>query len=216
MTSFFRARFTSFHAHASLLIFFSFSVLFHFWCSHAQVFGKTLVHDFLISYSHTEWYFIFSDSATTSAQKRIRCEMVSPSTSNPIQTKLYIHLHILYNAQVTIGNFLRQYLWFVSNFRKWKNLISINLGTSEYMNRFVHKLAPANITKYWANSTIVAATSRMRVRTLCAVSYCCQQDAFWDSVCRVLFMLRLPAGFVLWLCVPCPCSSWQGCLQDAC
>ena len=51
---FVRARFTSVHAHASLLVFFSFSVLFHSCCSHAQVFGKTLLHEFLISYSHTE------------------------------------------------------------------------------------------------------------------------------------------------------------------
>ena len=29
---------------------------------------KTLVHEFLISYSHTEWNLFFSDSATTSAQ----------------------------------------------------------------------------------------------------------------------------------------------------
>ena len=36
-------------------------------CSHVKVFGKTLVHEFLISYSHTELYLIFSDSATTSA-----------------------------------------------------------------------------------------------------------------------------------------------------
>ena len=43
----FRARFTSFHAHASLLVFFSLSVLFLSYCSHAQVFGKTLVHEFL-------------------------------------------------------------------------------------------------------------------------------------------------------------------------
>ena len=30
-------------------------------------FGKTLVHEFYISSSHTEWYLVFSDSATTSA-----------------------------------------------------------------------------------------------------------------------------------------------------
>ena len=29
-------------------------------CSHARVVGKTLVHEFPISYSNTEWYFIFS------------------------------------------------------------------------------------------------------------------------------------------------------------
>ena len=63
-------------AQASLLIF-SFSVLLHSCCSHAQVFGKTLVHEFLISYSHTEWYLLFSDSETISAQKRTRFEMAT-------------------------------------------------------------------------------------------------------------------------------------------
>ena len=58
-------------------MFVSFFVLFHSCCSHAQVFGKTLVHEFLISYSHTEWHLFFSDSATTSAQKRILCEMAT-------------------------------------------------------------------------------------------------------------------------------------------
>ena len=32
-----------------------FIVLFQSCCSHAQVFGKTLVHEFPIFYSHTEW-----------------------------------------------------------------------------------------------------------------------------------------------------------------
>ena len=59
-TSFFRARFASFHSHASLLtIFFCFFILFHSCCSHARVFGKTLLPEFPISYSHTEWYLIF-------------------------------------------------------------------------------------------------------------------------------------------------------------
>ena len=35
-------------------------LLFHSCCSHAWVFGKTLVHEFPISYSHTEWYLLFS------------------------------------------------------------------------------------------------------------------------------------------------------------
>ena len=53
-------RFSSFHTHASLLTFFvCFFILFHFFCSHARVFGKTRVHEFLISYSHTEWYLFF-------------------------------------------------------------------------------------------------------------------------------------------------------------
>ena len=37
---------------------------------------KTLVHEFHIFYSHTEWYLLLSDSATTRAQKIILCEMV--------------------------------------------------------------------------------------------------------------------------------------------
>ena len=40
--------------------FFCFFILFHSCCSHAQVFGKLLVHEFPISYSHTEWYLLFS------------------------------------------------------------------------------------------------------------------------------------------------------------
>ena len=53
---FFRARFTSFHTHASLAFFVRYVILFNFCCSHARVFGKTLVHKFPMSYSHTEWY----------------------------------------------------------------------------------------------------------------------------------------------------------------
>ena len=37
-----------------------FFVLFHYCCSHARVLGKTLVHEFPISYSHAEWYLLFS------------------------------------------------------------------------------------------------------------------------------------------------------------
>ena len=36
-----------------------FFVLFRSCCSHARVFGKTLVHEFPVSYSHTEWYLPF-------------------------------------------------------------------------------------------------------------------------------------------------------------
>ena len=66
---FFRSRFTSFRTHSSLLMFFvCFFILCRSCCSHARVFGKTLVYEFPISYSHSEWYLFFSDSATTSAQ----------------------------------------------------------------------------------------------------------------------------------------------------
>ena len=65
---FFRVRFVSVYTDASRLTFFYFVVLFHYCCSHERVFLKTLVHEFNISYSHTEWYLFFSDSATASAQ----------------------------------------------------------------------------------------------------------------------------------------------------
>ena len=66
---FFHARFISFHTHTSLLTVFCFFILFHSCCSHAWMFGKTLVREFPMSYSHTEWYIIFSDSATTCAEE---------------------------------------------------------------------------------------------------------------------------------------------------
>ena len=56
---FFRACFPSIHNHFSLLTFFSYSVLLHSCCSHAPMFGKTLVHEFLIYYSQSEWYMLF-------------------------------------------------------------------------------------------------------------------------------------------------------------
>ena len=34
-------------------------VLFQSSCSHAQVFGRTLVYEFLFSYSHTEYNLLF-------------------------------------------------------------------------------------------------------------------------------------------------------------
>ena len=48
-----------FHTHASLIVFVCPSVLFQSCCSHARVFGKTLLHEFPISYSRTLWHFIF-------------------------------------------------------------------------------------------------------------------------------------------------------------
>ena len=38
------------------------------FCSHTRVFGKTLVHEFHISYCYTEWYLLVSDSPTTGGQ----------------------------------------------------------------------------------------------------------------------------------------------------
>ena len=49
MTSFFVPALLFFMLALLLSIFFCFFVLFHRCCSHVQVFGKTIVHDFLIS-----------------------------------------------------------------------------------------------------------------------------------------------------------------------
>ena len=50
----------SMHTHVSLLTFFvCFFILFHSWCVHERAFGKTLGHEFRISYSHTDWYLFF-------------------------------------------------------------------------------------------------------------------------------------------------------------
>ena len=65
-TSFVRARCATFHTHASLLTIFvcfffvCFFVLFRFCCSHTRVFWKTLVHEFPFTYSHNDFYSIFS------------------------------------------------------------------------------------------------------------------------------------------------------------
>ena len=56
-----------FFPYSRLSCFFCFFVLFHSCCSHARLFGKTLVNEYHISYIHTEWYLFFLDSATTSA-----------------------------------------------------------------------------------------------------------------------------------------------------
>ena len=62
---FFRVRGTSFHTYSPLLTFFQcFIVLFQSCCFHALVFGKTLVHEFPISYSYTEWNLLSSGTNT--------------------------------------------------------------------------------------------------------------------------------------------------------
>ena len=62
---FFRVHCTSFHNYSPLLTFFlCFIVLFQSCCSHAQVFGKTLLHEFPIFYSHTEWNLLSSGTNT--------------------------------------------------------------------------------------------------------------------------------------------------------
>ena len=72
---FFRARLASFHTHASLTYFVCFCIIFLSCCSHARVFGKTLLHEFFINNSHPEWYLLFSDSATANAHLYLEREL---------------------------------------------------------------------------------------------------------------------------------------------
>ena len=44
----------------TVLTFLCFYILFHSCCSYAQVSGKTLAHEFPISYSYTEWFLLYS------------------------------------------------------------------------------------------------------------------------------------------------------------
>ena len=68
----FSCPFCFFHAHASLLTSFIclFLYLISFLLFPCQMFGKTLVHEFPISYSHTEWYFFFRSVKAMNNWKR--------------------------------------------------------------------------------------------------------------------------------------------------
>ena len=63
LTGLFRAHCASFHIHSFPFFLASSSlsliVLFQSCYSHAQVFGRTLVHEFHFFYSHTEWNLLF-------------------------------------------------------------------------------------------------------------------------------------------------------------
>ena len=70
--------------HLSSYLFLLFLSLISTCCSHARVFGKTLVHEFYIFYSNTEWYFFF-ESATTSAHCVFRAKKLKYlNTSKPV------------------------------------------------------------------------------------------------------------------------------------
>ena len=96
----FRARINSFHARPSLLIFFSLFVLFHSFCSHSQVFGNTLVHEFPISYSHTKYgtrffrhcnYSIRCESTNTDALVNQQFQTNFNQSMMPNDKKIYIY-----------------------------------------------------------------------------------------------------------------------------
>ena len=60
-------------------------ILFYSCCSHVRVFGKTLVNEFLISYSHTEWYLLFTDRALHEHKREFGTRWRhQPKHSNPV------------------------------------------------------------------------------------------------------------------------------------
>ena len=61
---FFRISGTSFHSFSLLTFFLCFIVLFQSCCSLHRFFVKTLVREFPISYSHTEWNWLSSGTNT--------------------------------------------------------------------------------------------------------------------------------------------------------
>ena len=95
---FFRASFTSFLTHSSHLTFFCFFVLFHSCCYHSRVFGKTLLHELHIFYSHTEWYTHLLLSDTCTKENSVRDGETSQSTVTPYKSKLnyFFYRHFIY------------------------------------------------------------------------------------------------------------------------
>ena len=104
---YFRARFTSAYSRLSSYFFFCSVALSNFCCFHARVFGKTLVPKFHFSYTHTEWYLLLSESATTRAHKRIWCEMAIGKSfglyrvTSAFLKKLCAYCHGLFELAVT-------------------------------------------------------------------------------------------------------------------
>ena len=104
-TSFSRVSCTSFHFHSPLLTFFlCFIVLFQSCCFHAHMFRKTLVHEFPIFYSYTEWNLLSSGINTLvwwracyqktnykQIKKSSSCRASADSWRNDLQWLLFMH-----------------------------------------------------------------------------------------------------------------------------
>ena len=90
---------------SSFLTFYWIFILFHSCCSHVWVFRKTLMPEFHISYSHTEWCLLFSDSTYTSAHFVFRVKKYEQSsTSKPVPlnlTKAHTSMHS--QVLITVG-----------------------------------------------------------------------------------------------------------------
>ena len=87
------------HITASLLaVFVCPIVLFQSCCSHERLFGKTLVHEFPISYSHTEWYFISLFGARKSKQAQTPIIGFIPEVA--VKNYLIKNIYIMFIARL--------------------------------------------------------------------------------------------------------------------
>ena len=65
-------------------------MLFHSCCSHAIVFGKTPAHESPVSYSHTEWYLLFSLETTWSKWSKCLLSKTNYNNNNIIFISIII------------------------------------------------------------------------------------------------------------------------------
>ena len=107
------------HSYNFLLCLF---VLFYSWCSHAQVFGKTLEHEFHISYIHAERYLLYS---------------LCKSNENLIRSALKLILQNLCNLSVSTG----EGGWFFI-VRLFKSILSFVNWISLYFFNLLYKILP--------------------------------------------------------------------------
>ena len=107
-------RFASFYSHTSLLIFFfCYFILFLSCCPHVRVFGKTLVHEFHISCSHTELYLFFF------RQCNYKCltHLLHKRTSGR-QLRVINKYYISQDSQINKTEYDGKYIFYTSNEHK--------------------------------------------------------------------------------------------------
>ena len=84
----------TFHVHSPILtLFLCFIVSFQSCCSHARVFGKTLMHEFPIFSSHTEWNLLSSGTNTLlwwrACYKITKLQTTKLHTKSPVVCELH-------------------------------------------------------------------------------------------------------------------------------
>ena len=100
------------YTHLSLLtLFFCFFVLFNSCSSHARVFGRTIVHEFLNTYGHTKSYLLFPTAQLHVHKRRSRRDSVLSLANHHW---IYIMLNLFRETTVSM-DFPKK---FISNFTK--------------------------------------------------------------------------------------------------